>query len=273
VYKKNKTLLLLVLITIVAGCRSASDYNDQANSIAYSYISNTWSQVSVETNAFTIERPSDTLRKKLFSEQQLISYTNNVEASKSLTNNIVFIPLSDAIQIAARNNNDYQKKKEDVFETALNLKLEDNKFDTSYQGMISALLSSSNPGNDDDSTGVALDADSGFSKKFRTGASLSGKLTFDLVKLLTLDKSSAYGLLADLSVSIPLLRGTGVDVNTESLTQAQRNLLYSIRSFVQYRQDFIFSVSSSYLEYPFEKSKKAFAIVGLTLKEIKSPAL
>ena len=244
----KKNILLLVLIVVAAGCRSASDYNNQANTIAYSYISNTWAQVSVETNAFTIERPSDTLRKKLFSEQQLISYTNNVAASKSFTNSVVFIPLSDAIQIAARNNYDYQKKKEDVFRTALNLKLEDHKFDTSYQGMISALLSSSNPGNDDDSTGVALGTDVGLSKKFATGASLSGKLAFDLVKLLTLDKSSAYGLLADLSVSIPLLRGAGVDVNTEALTQAQRNLLYSIRSFVQYRQDFIFSVSKSYLD-------------------------
>ncbi len=240
--------LLLFLIALVVGCRSASDYNDQANNVAYSYISNTWRQVSVETNDFTIERPSDTLRKKLFSEQQLISYTNNIAPSKSFTNSVVFIPLQDAIQIAARNNNDYQKKKEDVFKTALNLRLEDHKFETSYQGMISALLRSSNPGNAEESTGVALGADAGLSKKFTTGATLSGKLAFDLVKLLTLDRSSAYGLLADLSVSIPLLRGAGIDVNTEALTQAQRNLLYSIRSFVQYRQDFIFSVSKSYLD-------------------------
>jgi outer membrane protein TolC len=244
----KNNILLLLLIIVGAGCRSASDYDEQANSIAYSYISNSWAQVSVETNAFTIERPSDTLRKKLFSEQQLISYTNNVIASKSFTNSVVSIPLNDAIQVAAQNNNYYQQKKETVFTTALNLKLEDHKFDTSYQGMVAALLSSSNPGSDDDSTGVSLGADVGISKKLKTGATLSSTLAFDLVKLLTLDKSSAYGLLADLTVSIPLLRGAGVDVNTEALTQAQRNLLYSIRSFVQYRQDFIFNVSQSYLD-------------------------
>ncbi|MDA3800538.1 MAG: TolC family protein [Kiritimatiellae bacterium] len=245
-FLKLQFLLLAVLLASV-GCRSTADYEKKADDVAYFYISNTWSEVSAGTNTFTIERPSDTLRKKLFTEQQLISYTNNISSDKNFTNEIVFIPLGDAIQIAAQNNNDYQKTKEGIFETALTLRLEDHKFETSYQGMISALLSSSNPGGDDDSTGVKGSADAGFSKKFETGASLSGKLAFDLVKLLTLDKSSAYGLLADLSVSIPLLRGAGVDVNTESLTQAQRNLLYSLRSFVQYRQDFIFSVSRSYL--------------------------
>ncbi|CAN0506166.1 unnamed protein product, partial [Laminaria digitata] len=58
---------------------------------------------------------------------------------------------------------------------------------------------------------------------------------------------SSTGLSLDSSLSIPLLRGSGKFVVTEPLTQAERDVVYSIYSFERFKRTFAVQIASSYL--------------------------
>jgi len=47
-------------------------------------------------------------------------------------------------------------------------------------------------------------------------------------------------------ITQPLLRGAGYKATMENLTQAERNLLYALREFAQYRQDFAVQTATAY---------------------------
>jgi outer membrane protein TolC len=66
-----------------------------------------------------------------------------------------------------------------------------------------------------------------------------------VARLLSSDWQS-IGLTGDLTMTIPLLRGSGRDVVREPLTQAERNLMYAIRRFEHYRQTYAVTVTSGY---------------------------
>ena len=84
-------------------------------------------------------------------------------------------------------------------------------------------------------------------RKFRNGIELSSALSVNLVKMLTGERASYWGILGDASISVPLLRGSGEFVVTESLTQAERNLVYAVRDFEQYKRTFVVRIAQSYL--------------------------
>jgi len=189
--------------------------------------------------------------------------------------------LVDALQVAARNSREYQAAKEKVFRTALDLDLERDSFRTSFAGLLSQLFSrdgsaraatngansatdgqqsagtqrsgSSGTGAGGSSPGTTTvigsrtSAEFSLSRTFKTGATLTARLAVDLVRLLTQDRSSSLGLLADATISIPLLRGSGTRVVTEPLTQAERNVVYAIYEFERFKKAFAVQVASEYL--------------------------
>ena len=55
-------------------------------------------------------------------------------------------------------------------------------------------------------------------RQLRNGASVAMLIGVDLVKLLTMDRDCAYGVFADATVTVPLLRGSGVPQDIASKT-------------------------------------------------------
>ncbi len=80
----------------------------------------------------------------------------------------------------------------------------------------------------------------------QTGARLASNLSTDFLRFITgnLTKVSDSTLAA--SVTQPLLRGAGYQATMETLTQAERDLLYAIRDFAQYRKIFTVDITSKY---------------------------
>lgn len=255
------------------GCRSTSGHIEKANKDAEGIIKAYQQEALGHTNSFSIERPSDSLRKRLMIEQALPAYDKIISSNEALragarslpaesgaaptlqaagvkTNTLINagspfrITLLDALQISARNNRSYQSRKEDVFRTALDLDLSRAEFRNSYSGMLSALFSGDGSGTG--SRSVEGSSSAGVGHKFQTGAYLTGKIGIDLVKLLTMDKSSTFGLLADATVSIPLLRGAGRDIVREPLTQAEHNIIYAIWGFERYKRSFAVRIAGEY---------------------------
>lgn len=154
------------------------------------------------------------------------------------------ITLLDALKLGARSSRDYQDQKEEVYLTALDLDLERDQFEFQFSGLFDANFQSELEG--DDTAGVSLSPRLGISKLFKSGALITARIGLDLAKLLTGDEEESLGLLADASITIPLLRGAGVEVVTESLQQAERDTIYAIWDFERFKRVFAVDVIDRY---------------------------
>lgn len=265
ILKNVSRFTVLGLLLLWAGCRSAQEHAEQQDEAAYDLIADAQNEALGEVEDFTVEVPSDILRRRLMIDQQLPVYGQEDQWTNAVAESVE-ISFSDALMIAARNSYSYQNQKEDVFKSALSFNLQLELYANTYEGLLGGLFSST-AGDDERSEKVSGDASAGFSRKLKTGGSLAGKLSFDVMKLLTLDKSSNYGLLADATISIPLLNGAGREVASESLTQAERSLLYAIWDFEQYKKEFAVQIASSYYDVLQAIQKKRNAVSNLESRE------
>jgi outer membrane protein TolC len=94
----------------------------------------------------------------------------------------------------------------------------------------------------DVSGGTALGVD----LLLKGGGRIAVNLTTNFLRFLTGDPrvDNASALVG--SFTQPILRGGGRKVAAEQLTQAERNLLYQLREFTRYRQEFTVRICSSY---------------------------
>ena len=237
----------------LGGCMTPDRADVEAEETGVELATQFWQAQTGSTNGFDVSRPVDalTLRVALLAaargEQGVVfPEVPDVDFVLSTNGNIV-LSLDNALCVAARNDRKYQDYKEAIFLAALNLDYQQYKFETSFSGMLLSALS----GNFDGDGRVDGDGNAKFSRKFENGTSVAGKLAFDVAQLLH-DDWNSVGLTGDLSMTVPLLRGAGKEIVREPLTQAERNLIYAIRDFEEYRQSFSVSVASSYfkvLEY------------------------
>jgi outer membrane protein TolC len=205
-----------------------------------------WQRQTGVTNTFDVTRAADalTLRIALLAvargEQNVVFPAIPYASPSILSNAVLTLSLTDALSVAARNDRRYQKLKEEVFFRALDLDYQQYQFETSFSGQLLALLAG-DPGVERASGQAAA----GFQRTLANGTDLAGRLALDVVSLLRDDWRSA-AVSGDLSVTVPLLRGSGRDIVLEPLTQAERNLIYAIRTFEGYRQSYAVAVASSY---------------------------
>ncbi|MBN1508356.1 MAG: TolC family protein [Sedimentisphaerales bacterium] len=257
------------LAAALCGCTPAQ-HREKADKVAQKIIEKKQQEALGKTEPFTIERPSDTLRRRLIEEQGLpISSEASLGTDKLKPvahwpdekyppqgsspdadipiepNRPLAISLIDALQIGARNNPDYQSRKEDVFRSALSLDLAANTFRSIFDAGGDSRITTAVTGAGT-ATNVNTGASAGVDKTFWNGLSIGSAIAVDLLNLLTQGGASAMGLSLDTSVSLPLLRGSGRHIVREPLTQAERNVIYSLWDFDRYRRTFAVSVAQDY---------------------------
>jgi len=262
----------LALCMAAAGCKGPQAHRMEADRVAADIIKHHQALALGRSDAsFSIESPADTLRRRLLAAQGL-----PMSGPASLgTDSLVPVPhwperrsagpaspgpqvvveaggaalritLVEALQIAARDNREYQTAKENVFIAALDLDLESQEFRNTYAGLISETIthdgSSGRP-----TSGLETGAEASWSRRFKSGAALTGRIGLDLVQLLTPGRPRTLGIFADTSISVPLLRGAGRHIVTEPLTQAQRNVIYAIYTLQRTKRTLAVQVARDYL--------------------------
>lgn len=251
IFRRSSSLILAAALT-AAGCQSAADYRRDADRTAYEIIAQKQEEAFGRRESFTIERPSETLRRRLLREQDLPSGDGDSAAEQAVSRREegggppLRLDLLQALQVGARNSREYQDRKERVFLAALDLDLEREEFRSSFAGLLEGLLGSSGKGGSTVST-AAFAGEGSLMRRLKSGAMLTGLIALDLVKLLTQDRSSSLGIYADATISIPLLRGAGKDIVTEPLTQAERDALYAIWEFERFKKSFAVQTARDYL--------------------------
>lgn len=159
------------------------------------------------------------------------------------------ISLDRALELGISHSREYINEKERVFLTGLDLTLAQHQLAPifSFDGRTSA---------SSDSRAAAMTNivatntfhhthSAGFRMLHRTGARLTADFTQDFLQFLSGNQSINDSALA-VTLTQPLLKGGGTQVTMEALTQADRDLLYDLRDFANFRRTFIVGLVSDY---------------------------
>lgn len=252
----SKTIVAAALVLCaLGGCmspeRAERVSDEKGNAIVEAYSA----QVTGNANSFSIARPSDRLRNLLLARQGLDPGVAE-ELRSSLSTNLPPLPdplvlsLVGAMKAGAANDNKFQLEKEKLFSTALDLDAARHEFDATFAGVFGVTASGDDNGGGEEGDGgdsAKFEGKMSLKRKFANGATLVASVGLDIVRLLT-GGGTSRSFLGDASVTIPLLRGAGAEIVREPLTQAERNMIYAVHNFEDYRQSYVLEVARAYYE-------------------------
>ncbi|TLD68882.1 TolC family protein [Phragmitibacter flavus] len=169
--------------------------------------------------------------------------------SSHIEKNARVIPLHEALRLSITHNRDYLSRKELLHLQALDLTLARHQFTPiltafgsgRYENIQTPAINELIRENTFTTTGTA-----GLSILTRTGARLATDFTTDFLRFLSGNVTQVRDSVLAVTLTQPLLRGAGQRATMETLTQAERDLLYSIRDFTQYRKTFAVDIATQY---------------------------
>lgn len=161
------------------------------------------------------------------------------------------VKLPDALDFAVNRNRVYLGRKEQVYLTALALTGTRQQYGPIAEGGGSSTFTErqvqSGVNNWVRTSTLTTDGGLGLNYLMKTGARVAMDLTTDFTRFFTGNVKSLSDSRAAVSLTQPLLRGAGVLATVEPLRQDERNVLYAIRDFTQYRKGFAVDVTRQYL--------------------------
>ncbi len=152
------------------------------------------------------------------------------------------LSLADALRIATQRNRDFKSQVETTHLAALSLALQRHNFGPVISNTISYVYANS-PSDTADGTGSAK---FGVSDVIGSGGTVSASTTGGIDDDYEGGGPSTYSHDVTVAFEQPLLKGFGHEVAFENLTQAERNVVYALREFELFRQDFAIQVLRKY---------------------------
>ena len=227
----------------VGGC-SAAHYKMSADKEVYSIISEKSVQVPGMDASFRLQEPS-----------------NAESAAGEGSKGPLVLSLADAIVAAAAQSRDFRTRREGVYLTALALTYQRYLWGPRYTGGLSGTWARSGG-----ESSLGADVAFGLSQALAVGGEVSVGLSSAFLTYLSGDPRKSAESLLELSIVQPLWRGSGKRVAQENLTQAERDMVYELRSFVRFRREFFVSVASDY--YRILQQKDAVENEAVNLKNL-----
>ena len=153
-----------------------------------------------------------------------------------------------AVDLALIHNREFQTRVEQLYVTALQLSGNRFEFEVNWFGGSDGAFVASGDGANA-VRGLSESNNLGFTRNFASGGQFATNLVNSFTWQLGGNGNSNFAAGSLLfSLTQPLLRGAFRHVRTESLTQAERNLLYDVRDFARFRRQFYFDIVSQYLD-------------------------
>ena len=252
-----------VLAFALVGC-SAKYYRKSADRESYGVIAEKTPRVPNMDPQFTIEQTNslslEGLRIVTEAEESL-GPDGRLEIGGRT------ISLEKALDIAVNHSRVYQNAKENVYLQALALTLARHEFDpiffarghADYQvtteevrvgidpltGLPKVISEDANLVEQHRITGQGS---AGVNWLLKTGGQLSAAFATDFLRYLTGDPRTVTASQLSATLLQPLWRGAGYKVAIENLTQSERNLLYALRDFTQFRKRFSVQIATGYYQ-------------------------
>ncbi len=237
-------LLGIAAILGLAGACGHQHYKADADEEVYNIINSKWQDDFGQKSNYTISDYNDP------------ALPNNVELAEMVPESGV-INLQQAVEIATKFNRGYQTQKESLYLSALDLTDERYKYALKWFGTIDSVYTDNKSGGDD----VTINTSGGIDKRqlFLDGVLFNIGIAIDWARFLTGDPGTTLGSVLSGDVTVPLLgSGAGKDAQ-EDLTQAERGVLYRIRSFNRYRKTFVVGIISDYYRVLQQKDSVSIA--------------
>jgi outer membrane protein TolC len=236
----------LLALAIGAAC-ATGDSGELADRAA-------WAVLEPAQKRFETERAAQVLRPSELPEpppaEQAAVLTAPAQAEPAL------LDLPAALARAFEGNREFRSERESLFLTAMSVVGARHSFAPIWSASLNAALSDASA----DKGQPTLTASGGVNQDLPWGGSLglTGTTSHSAVETSVFGSTSVEELF-DSSLSLqytqPLLRGAGTTVARESLTQAERTLVYEIRAFELFREDFAIQVAGQY--YSLVQQKQA----------------
>jgi outer membrane protein TolC len=235
------------MLLVFAGC-SARHYRQSADKEAAAVIAEMTPLVPNMDRKFTIvSNPApqlDDLAVNRSREEALGDQAGNEMDAR-------IISLDKALDLAVKHSRTYQTRKESLYLQALGLTLARHRYAPIFSGNANATHLTTHEiqaGVDGiaEERSVSVSGSAGMNMLLRTGGRLVTSFSTDFLRFLTGDPRLATSSQLGATLTQPLLQGAGYKIATENLTQAERSLLYTLRTFSRQRKEFAVEIASAY---------------------------
>ncbi len=224
-------------LALWSGC-GRTYFRRSADKEAYGIVQQYQRQVFGQTNAFTIDTPYSSRKPETIPPSELIE--------DRLRTNERVLTIEAALDLAVRHSREYQSQKESLYRTALARSSTRYAVGRTVAPTSGATALASRDSDGQKSASATVDNALSVSQLFKTG----GRLTVDLLNSIMLYYSGRPELsFSQISASLiqPLLRGFGRNnPDVEALTQAERNMVYAVRSYSLYQDQFALDIVNDY---------------------------
>lgn len=230
----NTSVKLIACSFLLIGC-STTYHREKVDAKVYSILKAAEKDVFSKSSDFSI----DTAR----SGKDMSEITNSALHKQSSKKGAVTLSIAESVKYAIAHSPDYQRQKENLYLTALNMSDAQIPFSWNQSSRADASLNRESGGDQRYGAGLSNSVTSAF----KAGGSLSLNLANDLLKYFTGRSDKSISSVVSFNLSQPLLRGFGSDIAAESLTQSHRNVIYQIRTYHSFQQSFSEGIVIDYL--------------------------
>jgi outer membrane protein TolC len=255
-------LLTGLLLLLLGGC-GAEHYRKSADKEAYRLVAEKSGQVPNMDPRFSIDQTNQVTLDGLPRVETVEEFLGTAGSSER---GAAMLSLGKALELGVQHSRLYQNSKEQLYLAALDLSLSRHEFTplfsarsgARYSGYTSQVVGfEPDPQNPDQVRPVYSDA---IADQHLAGANtgiqvdwlirdlgrISAAFTLDFTRFLTGDVRWAANSELAATFTRPLLRNAGFKREQESLTQAERSLLYQVRDFTRFRKGFSVDVAAAY---------------------------
>ncbi len=220
------TLWLVLVSMFLMACKT-SYYRDKTDKDVYTILDKIQSDLFGNEDPFAIDTPYSDRPPNDISSDEILAGRNLKE--------VLEIDVDRALEIAIESSREYQNQKESLYLSALSLS--ETEFVFSPQFLATAGADYTDPKGDGDPS-MGISGQLSVSQLLRNGGRISANLTRDLTRFYVGNPRQGVSDAISLNLSQPLLRGFGSRVAAENLRQAERNVIYAIRDFNHYQNEF-----------------------------------
>lgn len=225
-----------VAVAMLGGC-STSHYRRSADKEVYGIVEQAERAIFGVTNyPFTINTPYSSRKPEEVLAQEIIQ---NRQAPGTLS-----LTIEDALDVAIKNSREYQTQKEQLYLTALSLTGARYEFSPKFFAGGSTSFNRDANGDYYSSSSSRI----GVTQFLKSGANLGVTLANDFLRYYSGDANRSAISAISVNLVQPLLRGAGASIAAESLKQAERNVVYAIRTYSQYQRQFKVDIVNSYFQ-------------------------
>ena len=221
-------------LLILSGC-TAAHYRRSADKEVYGIVQTVEGQIFGHTNAFTINTAYSNRKPSEIPPSELIE--------DRLQTNQRVLTVEAALGLAVTNSRTYQAAKEKLYLTTLTLTGEKYAFGPQFFATSTPRVERNASGE----TVVNVNNQVGVDQLLTSGGKLGVNLANDILRYYTGDPRKSILSVISVDLSQPLLRGFGANnPAVEALTQGERNVVYAVRDYEFFQDQFAMDIVNDY---------------------------